>query len=142
MSQGTPNKQAEADFDADAWIAERDLDKRQLRFGGKVFEFNVLKSSEEMKQAKLLLDGDADTEPAPLIDVLAFFLADPKDSDELRKRFRMPAGRVQEYAIAIYSGLFGDVDLGESSASSPESELPGGTPSASTSESDSEPASA
>lgn len=145
MSQGAQPDQPDdaVDFDADAWFTERGLDNRRLRFGGRVYRFNLLRSAEDLKQANVLVNGDRDTESAKLIDVLAFFLHDPADEEPLRAGWRLPAGNVDEFALTVYEKLFQEFDLGESSASSRDStDETGGTPAPTTSAPDSAPASA
>lgn len=132
MTQGAQPANPVEEFDADQWLAHRGLTgERRLTIGGASFDFKKLATAEELAAFQTARTA------GEIVKAIGILLVDPDDRDRLNEAFarqKSPVAGNDELAfyIAILNFIIAG-DLGESSASSPQSSDSGGTPSSSTS---------
>lgn len=118
--QGAPNDV----LDLDEWMRKRKLDDRRIKIGKRAFRFRSAYSAEEIPEVdRLMKRGD-------LLGLLAYSLVDSSQEDDLRQVYREPADIEvnREFKNSVAAHLLKGVEVGESSASSPGSLAPAGTP--------------
>jgi hypothetical protein len=112
-SQETPPNRP--DLDLDAWLAQRMLDERRIKVGGKWFRFTGSATADQAARFRDVIAADGN-----VLDVMEVLLVDPGEAAELKETFntqqRTPLGkdRLDEFVSTIVNHLIKGVDLGES----------------------------